>query len=210
MKNLLLAALVFLLHAVGASEPAAARGFYLGQQPIAVAQACNVLFNPESFQDLPGLSIVAPLSVEDTALLVQAVAPRIDWIEDAENGIWPAWMGALQLPIDGPSTQQYGSLYQYLIGCILLHKTPHLGAAELGPCNAGPDHLGGVVRIRRTMVQVLVPADDLLGRAMFERALLERALLERALIEGARLERALLMQMLFLALFQDHLSQPAA
>lgn len=194
-ENLLLAALVLLLHAMGASEPAAARGFYLNQQPITVAQACNVLFNPESFQELPGLSVIAPLSAEDTALLVQAVAPQIDWIEDAENGIWPAWMGALQLPMDGPSALQYGSLYQYLMGCILLHKRLQGGAAELGPCATGTNHLEGVVRIRITG-QVSVPADDLVGREMFERALHERALLQKAL----------LMQLLFLALFQDHLN----
>lgn len=195
MKNLLLTAFVLLLHAVNASEPTVARGFHLNQRPITVAQACNVLFNPESFQELLGLSVIAPLSAADTALLVQAVASRIDWIKDAENGIWPAWMGALQLPMDGPSTQQYGSLYQYLMGCILLHEQLQGGAAELGPCAAGPDHLEGVVRMRIT-TQVLAPVDDLVGREMFVWALLERALLERAL----------LMQMLFLALFRDHLS----
>lgn len=49
MKSLLLVAFVSLLRAVWASEPPAASGFYLNQEPIAVEKACGIMLNPDNF-----------------------------------------------------------------------------------------------------------------------------------------------------------------
>lgn len=151
MKSLLLVAFVSLLRAVWASEPPAAKGFYLNNELISMQKACAILFNPENFQELPGLSVVAPLSVEDTAVLVQAVVPQVDSIIDLENSIWHAWISALQLPEEHPTVEHCKTLYAYLVGAIRVIRNPHLKAVGLGPCKPGPNHHVAYVELQFAM-----------------------------------------------------------
>lgn len=147
MKNLLLIVFVSLLCAVWASDLPAASGFYLHQEPITVEKACSIMLNPENFQALPGLSIVAPLSVEDTALLVQAVAPYSNAINNRDLAIWHAWLNALQLPEQHPTVQHCRTLYPYLAGAILVIRRPYLRNVKLGPCRAGPSYAEADVQL---------------------------------------------------------------
>lgn len=147
MKSLLPAAFVFLLWAVWASEIPATSGFYLNQEPITVAKACSIMLNPDNFQTLPHLFVVAPLSVKDTALFVQAIAPYSHAINNAKLAIWHAWVNALQLPEEHPTVQHCKTLYSYLAGAVLVIRRPHLGNVKLGPCRAGPSYAEADVQL---------------------------------------------------------------
>ena len=114
MKNRLLTAFVFLLHAVCASEPVVASGFYLNQQPISVEQACDIMFGEGSFQELPKLSVIAPLNADDAAVLAHVGNVRLGWVIGSESKIWDQWMAVLQIPEEHTTIKQYKALYQCL------------------------------------------------------------------------------------------------
>lgn len=105
MNNLLLTAFFCLLRAASASEPVVAGGFYLNQQPISVERACVIMFHPEGLRELPSLSIVEPLSANDSELLMQAVAVEYDHILGEESGVWAKWTKALQLHQEHPALE---------------------------------------------------------------------------------------------------------
>lgn len=121
MKSLLLIAAGFLLRAVCVGEPEAAGGFYLGERPISVWQACRIMFYTKGFQGLSNLSVVAPLSRKDAELLVQAVAVEADWIMNPQGGIWDEWMEVLELYERHHSLEKYKDLHRYLLGAAGIH-----------------------------------------------------------------------------------------
>lgn len=114
MKSLLLIALVSLVHTIYASEHAAANGFYLNRQPMTVVQACNISFKREGFHELPGPSIVAPLSGMDSEMVKRVVVLESNRIVALEHGILDEWMDALQPAERHPSLQQCVALYQHV------------------------------------------------------------------------------------------------
>lgn len=122
MQTLLLVAFAFLLRATCAGELKAAGGFYLGQEPASVGQACSIMFNCKNFHQLPSLSVVAPLSLEDGVLLLKGTANQMHRIANPEHGIWGEWMEVLQLSEEDPSLQQCKSLHQLLLDAARLHE----------------------------------------------------------------------------------------
>ena len=137
MKNILLVASLCLVRAVCASEPTAAGGFYLDQQPIPVAEACAIMFTPERFHELPSLSVVTPLSTEDLELLQQSRVVQMRRIVTLEHGIWDEWMEALQLSEDHPTIQHCIRLHQCLMGAAGVHRT-HPATMELHASQTRP------------------------------------------------------------------------
>lgn len=172
MTNFLLVAFVFLLRAVCASEPAAPGGFYLDQQPVAVAVAHNIMFNPENFYMLPQLSMVAPLSPEDFALVLHGVSVQMHRIVNVEHGIWDEWMDFLQLPNDDPSIQQYSALYQYLWGAAGYHMI-HPETKGLHVRHAVANDMGG----GRVLMRFNVDPSGFMGSRLVSRIMLAIALL---------------------------------
>lgn len=124
MSNLLLIAFFCLVRAACASAPVVAGGFYLNQQPTSVERACAIMFNPESFHELPSLSVVGVLDPPDFDMLLQSTTNQMHRLADLEHGLWDEWATALQLDGKHPAYHQCVALYVHLMGTVAFRVIP--------------------------------------------------------------------------------------